>query len=165
MSTFIIATEDLIQNKLELHVKKNAIIIHNRIQKDLKIRTDKNILFLIIHSLIENEIKHNKNTTIYIDYNKKNKKNKNLVIYLSNSNNRGKFDVTTANKFFNSEINSLDTIVLIKGLGFFIIKDLIAKLNGKISFNKLSSNSHITIIDIPNNSDIKTKITNAEHSN
>ncbi|MGK0317802.1 MAG: hypothetical protein ACI86M_004048, partial [Saprospiraceae bacterium] len=44
MSTFIIATEDLIQNKLELHVKKNAIIIHNRIQKDLKIRTDKNIL-------------------------------------------------------------------------------------------------------------------------
>ncbi|MFT6337037.1 MAG: hypothetical protein ACJATI_003798, partial [Halioglobus sp.] len=109
--------------------------------------------------------KHNKNTTIYIDYNKKNKKNKNLVIYLSNSNYRGKFDVTTANKFFNSEINSLDTIVLIKGLGFFIIKDLIAKLNGKISFNKLSSNSHITIIDIPNNSDIKTKITNAEHSN
>lgn len=148
-NTEVYSVIEIIYKKLKHQAKTRDINLYNQVNKNFSINTDSNLLLLILHSLIENEVKHNESASITT---KCYKDNEIFSLQIRNDNDVETFDIDSANRFFTSssdKLETLDNAILIKGLGFWIIKDLINKINGKIKFIRCSSSSHTIIIDLP----------------
>lgn len=153
-NTEVYSIIEIIYKKLKQQAKTRDINLYNHVNNSFSINTDRNLLLLILHSLIENEVKHNESASIST---RCYKDNEIFSLQITNDNASETFDIDSANRFFTSssdKLETLDTTILIKGLGFWIIKDLINKINGKIKFIRCSSSSHTIIIDLSLNSHI-----------
>ncbi len=136
LSSFI----DRIIHKLQIQANEKDITIEKKTMENFFIESDRNIVFLIIHSLLENEVKHNQHTRIEISQVKKDDKD---VLMVYNHNNNGKFNIDFANKFLsNGNLADDSSVALDKGLGFWIIKELLDKIKGSVYYEKVNDHSH-----------------------
>ena len=143
-SVHIHETVQVIQNQLATFSKQKNVTITNEIDKSKIYKTDKASLLLILHSLIENEIKYNEKTEIHIS---SHENSEFFMIQIHNKDDKGTMDVESANHFFlNDNQENISSSILLKGLGFFIVKDLLKNINGHIEFKREKSNQHTIYI-------------------
>ena len=134
----------VIYQKLLAQAKDKNIELIDNLPENFTLMTDVNAFTLIIHSLIENQVKHNDNSTIRVGIST----DAQFDIEIKNNNDGGTLDVDYVNGFFASANNELTSNTLASGLGFWIIKDLLKKSGGKIHFVRSSDKSHVTRIKI-----------------
>ena len=131
--------------QLNASMKHNNIHLRNSIPSDFKVITDENVLMLILHSLIENEVKHNSDCTIQIDA----ISTKRSTLIEIRNNNTTSLDVNMINRFFQSNSDpKIDSSYLFKGLGLWIVKDLLKKVNAQIKYFRETKRSHKVQIEI-----------------
>lgn len=134
--------------QLEAFSKKKGIQWVNHIDQDHEFLSYKTNLLLILHSLLENEVKYNSDARIQLHL----KENLNQVtIEIVNENDGGTLDVDTANLFFEQDMNKeMSSSSLIKGLGFLIVKDLLQNMKGSILFKRPCPKSHTILLTFLN---------------
>ena len=128
-------TLSTMMNKVEISYDQN---------EDFLITTDKQILSAILRNLIENEVKHNENITIYISWHKKGSK---TIIEIRNPVSNF-VDVDQLNILLNSsDIKSLKALNMEGGLGLILIKELSEIIKIKVQVLPLKDKGHEVILE------------------
>lgn len=110
------------------------LTINVRAQKDTYILADEFALHLILRNIFENSLRHNKSDQKSLDITIKNESNKRVSISFQDN-----------GKIFSGDIKRLGNLFYKhdspkgSGLGLYMIKKLVLKMNGKISFSNTES--------------------------
>lgn len=137
----------IVEGKISLFyeiAKQKNIIILNHISPSLSIETNKNMLSVILHNIIDNAVKNSENSEIEIRSTTSNDK---ITITINDS---GVGMNTEQLEFYNALANSdeyKNFTFKKKGLGLELVIQLIKKLNTEISFqNNLPKGTKVNII-------------------
>jgi signal transduction histidine kinase len=124
----------------------NGNIIQNLIDPDEIVHTDKNILSIIIHNLVANAVKYNKNCTIKLELFKR----QSSVVIVVKDNGQGISELNLnriRQTLYDEKQYTLNEQTGTHGLGFIIIKELTELINAHIQIDtKVGQGTTIQLI-------------------
>lgn len=104
------------------------------------IYTDKTIFLVVIHTLLENEIKYSKNCTVEIQ---SKKEGFFRVVTILNSSSSLDMDLQGLNDYFRGDEEDITKSEILKGgLGLEIVRTLLKEIHGTIAYQKTKEMSH-----------------------
>ncbi|PCJ66645.1 MAG: hypothetical protein COA58_04090 [Bacteroidetes bacterium] len=122
-----------------------SVKLENQLTQDIFISNDRQVLSSILHNLIENEIKHNKNTVIYLNSYTTSQK---TIIQISNSTSQLD-NLDKINEILNHKNDKNTNILKMQGgLGLLLIKELVEILDASVQYNSYQTNGHQIILQL-----------------